>query len=109
MRRHFEGIPVGIIGDAGFHFNPIHILKQGRPFIYGYRIKTPHTEEDIIHNKVVSQHRIVVENFIGQMKKFKCISGVFRHYRSKTKQQQIESIKRISKISLKLWLILRIQ
>ena len=33
LRRHFEGIPVGIIGDAGFHFNPVNVLKSGRPFI----------------------------------------------------------------------------
>ena len=98
LRRHFEGIPVGIIGDAGFHFNPVNVLKSGRPFILGYRIKTPKTEEDKIHNKVVSQLRIVVENFIGQMKKFRCISEVFRHYRSKTREQQRESIIKISKI-----------
>lgn len=64
LRQHFENIPVGIIGDAGFHFNQIELLKRGRPSILGYRIQTP-KEHHKIHNKVVSQLRIVVENFIG--------------------------------------------
>ena len=93
--------PIGIIGDKGFFFNPIDLIRKGASFIIGYKPRRKSEKSmkyDIHHNKVVAQLRIVVENFICQMKKFKCISKVFRHYCSKTYQLQTKSMEFLSKV-----------
>ena len=98
LREKFENIPVGIIGDKGFFFNPKNVLDTGRPFIIGYKPKKIRSEEDKLHNSSVAQLRVVVENFICQMKKFKCLLGVFPHYRSNNREHQKISLQRISKV-----------
>ena len=55
---------LGIIGDKGFFFNPKNVLDTGWPFIIGYKPKKIKSEEDKLHNSVVAQLRVVVENFI---------------------------------------------
>ena len=49
-------------------------LKSSGKFIIGYKTKKVNNPEDKLYNVVVSQLRIVVENFIGKMKWFKCLS-----------------------------------
>ena len=100
LRQIFTDLPVGIIGDKGFVFNSEKELSFGENFIIGYRpiSRRKLTEEDRLHNKVIAQLRIVVENFICQMKKFRCIKGVFRHYRSNTEKQKRESLTLISMV-----------
>lgn len=103
LRRIFEDLPVGIIGDKGFVFNSEKEINSNQKFIIGYRPMTiKKNREDIenirAHNLVIAQLRIVVENFICQMKKFKCIKGVFRHYRSNTEQQKKNSLILISRV-----------
>ena len=57
---------------------------------FGYKNKNEKNEEDRMHNKCVSQLRIVVENFIGKMKKFRCIKGTFRHYVESSNEKKRE-------------------
>jgi hypothetical protein len=82
LRERFVGKEYGILGDGGFYFNRANDDDQivaAKPFKKkrGEQL----TQEQKEFNKKFSQFRVVVENAIGQLKKWKVFSEKFRHYR----------------------------
>jgi hypothetical protein len=95
LRQLFVNKPYGIIGDAGFTFNPLRSSQNGNELeIMGATRKkrSPHGElsdEDKHHNQILSSLRAVVENVIAQIKNWKIFSGIFRHF-SPSRNNQID-------------------
>jgi len=95
LRQLFVNKPYGIIGDAGFTFNPrnnnatednVEILGATR------KKRPPHgdlSDKEKRQNRILSSMRAVVENVIGQIKNWKVLAGVFRHF-STRKHNQID-------------------
>lgn len=88
-RHHFEGTGAGILGDSGFNFNPQTSLRR-RDNIVRINGFTPVTRRKgyltpaaRMWNAFLSQERVVVENMIGQIKKWKLFGGMpFRFFSS---------------------------
>ena len=85
------------MGDGGFYFN----RKKDKTLIRGLKPtpkkKTKKGEETILltkeeksKNSQISCYRVVVENTIGHVKRWKILSGVFRHYTTSKDNQVIE-------------------
>lgn len=83
VRERFIGKNFGIMGDGGFTFNK---KKESTP-IHGYKpfkkkAGQQLTEEQRQFNHRLSSMRVLVENVIARLKKFKIFKGVFRHYKA---------------------------
>lgn len=95
-RQLFESKPYGILGDGGFHFNrkfdttPIQgATPQAKPR-KSKKNPTPQlTEVDKLRNKTISQYRVIVENTLSHIKRWKIIGGKYRHFTTKKPIQQI--------------------
>lgn len=93
LREHFVGKNFGIAGDGGFTFN----RKCDQTTIIGYKPNkakpnTPLTEEQKKYNKHLSQMRVIVENAIARVKQWKILKGVFRHFKGKNHQINLNDI-----------------
>ena len=82
LREAFKNKEFGIMGDGGFTFNRNEDdikIKGFKPF------KKPKggslTNEEKNWNRKLSEVRVVVENAIRTIKRYKIMSGVFRHWR----------------------------
>jgi hypothetical protein len=75
LREKFIDKPYGVIGDGGFYFNR---KKDRKTIISAKPFKAQNgkklTPDEKKYNKQLSQYRVVVENSIGQLKKW----AVFR-------------------------------
>ncbi len=81
LRARFEGKDYGIVGDGGFYFNRVKDEKK----IYGYaphkkKNKQPLTQDQKTFNTHLSKIRVVIENVIDKVKKWRVFKMVFRHY-----------------------------
>ena len=79
LRERFVGKTYGILGDSGFTFN----RRGEQNIIQGYvpvkRLPNASlSEESINYNTKLSKTRVVVENSIGQLKKWGVLSGKLR-------------------------------
>jgi len=94
-RAWFENKNYGIAGDGGFTFNHKDAKFATKEIpIHGYTpFKRPPngtlTEIEKKYNRILASIRVVVENVIGQLKKWRIINGVYRHF-SVTTQNQID-------------------
>ena len=82
LRQMFENKRYGIMGDGGFKFN----RKRDILRIHGFNpYKKPKggklTRRQKRYNRKLSQMRVVVENAIRRVKKWKVLGGVYRHFR----------------------------
>ena len=82
LRDWFKKKEYGIMGDGGFTFN----VKNEKEQIKGYKpAKKPKggvlTPQQKLSNKKLSQLRVVVENSIRCVKRWKILAGTFRHWR----------------------------
>lgn len=80
-RNYFVNQQYGILGDAGFTFNPI---TEDLPFIPCLNVKkkpthTHLTQEEHRKNRLISCWRVVVENTIGKLRLWKVLNS-FYHY-----------------------------
>ena len=70
-----------VITDSGYqgiqklHTNSIHPKKRSK--------KNPLTREDKARNRTISQERVVNENSIGSIKRFKILSDRYRNRRKR--------------------------
>lgn len=94
-RQLFEGKCYGVAGDSGFTFNH-KWPKPGTneiPIIGFTPYKKPKggnlTSEQRRYNRILSSIRVVVENVIAQLKRWRIIKGVYRHF-SMTSNNQID-------------------
>lgn len=81
LRKLFVDKSYGIIGDGGFYFNPQNQpqkIKGKEPIRNTKTKKLTPTQRRA--NLQFSQRRVVVENTIGQCKKYRIIADKFRHY-----------------------------
>ena len=97
LRNLFEDKPYGILGDGGFTFNRI----DDHVFIKGYRpILKPKgeklTPEQKQYNKALSQMRVVIENVIRKVKRWKVIGQTYRHWHGNKGKLDINQIVCIS-------------
>lgn len=87
-REFFQYVPYGIMGDAGFTFNPKH---ESIPILGITPLRKPRkrrfTQEEKKYNTRVAQWRAVVENTIGQWKKWKILGGTYRHSKVHTRNR----------------------
>lgn len=87
LRKH----GAGILGDGGFFPNTAEQRKAGK-LINAFTpvrrpTKDPKTKKRAalapakrLYNLLVSQHRVIVENVIGRMKRWKVLSTLYRRY-----------------------------
>jgi hypothetical protein len=81
LRERFEGKTYGIIADGGFHLNPKNKNTNIKGATPVRRLKgTKLSKADRKFNQTLSQWRVVVENAIGQVKKWGILGGKLRHY-----------------------------
>jgi hypothetical protein len=102
LRELFTDKHFGIIGDGGFTFN--HQSKKQHPNeqpIIGFTpYKKPSkgklTESQRKYNTALSKIRVIIENVIGQIKKWKILGTVYRHFSlSKNNQISFELVIRV--------------
>jgi hypothetical protein len=95
LRKWFEDKCYGVAGDGGFTFNHKGVKPETKEIpIYGF---TPYkkppggelNDEQKRYNRILSSIRVVVENVIAQLKKWRIIKGVYRHF-SLTRHNQID-------------------
>ena len=85
LRDRFKGKGYGIMGDAGFTFNPKRYDQPDskiigyNPFKH-YKGQQSLTQEQKIFNKELSKIRVVVENTIAQIKKWRIFKQNLRHF-----------------------------
>jgi len=81
LRKKFEGKTYGIIGDGGFYFN----LQYETSKIIGMTPNRHPRKQELSperkhENKCLSQVGVVVENGIGNSKKWKIVAGKYRPF-----------------------------
>lgn len=76
----YEGIPPGVHKwvDSGYQGvqkqgDNVHIPKKGTK-------KKPLTDDEKAENRLISHFRIVVENAIGGIKRYGCVSDIYRNF-----------------------------
>lgn len=97
LRKLYENKPYGILGDGGFTFNrkndSIEIVSEKpkkRPKKTRSQPGANLSVSDKAKNTTISKYRVVVENTIGQLKRWKILSGRYRHYTASKDSQQID-------------------
>ena len=98
LRDLFLDKEYGVMGDGGFFFNrkkdnkEIRALKPTpKPRKKKGEQAATLSNQQKLKNSVISTYRVVVENTIGHVKRWKILSGVFRHYTA-TKDDQVIDI-----------------
>lgn len=88
LRNKFVGKPYGVLFDAGFTPNTVEELKTGSTGMIGFCTLGEKTfassttaQQNMSH--LVSSYRLVIEETIGRMKKWRILSNVFRRYSGK--------------------------
>ena len=92
----YENKPYGILGDGGFSFNQKKDKTQivsAKPNKCPRKIKGQPREtlsaNEKAKNTTISKYRVVVENTIGQVKRWKILSDCYCHYIASNETQQI--------------------
>jgi hypothetical protein len=67
--------------DSGYQ--GLKSLHPNSELPYKRRKKQPLTQEEKIHNKKLAGERVIVENVIGRLKRFKIISDRYRNRRKR--------------------------
>lgn len=93
LRERFLQKDYGIGGDGGFYFN----RKLDNEHIKGFKPRRGRkgntlTDEDITWNRKFSQMRVIVENAIGRLKKWRVLKGVYRHLKGERSQLDLNNI-----------------
>ena len=82
LRARFLQKSYGILGDGGFTFNRTTDTERINGWKPHKRKKgVPLTDEEKKENLWISQSRVVIENVIGQLKKWKVLAGKYKHYK----------------------------
>jgi len=88
LRNKFVGKPYGALFDAGFTPNTVEDLKKSSTGMIGFCTLGEQTfansttaQQNMSH--LVSSYRLVVEETIGRVKKWRILSNVFRRYSGK--------------------------
>ena len=87
LRERFLQKDYGIGGDGGFYFN----RKLDKEHIKGFNPRRGRkgntlTDEDIAWNRKFSQMRVIVENAIGRLKKWRVLKGLYSHLKGERSQ-----------------------
>jgi hypothetical protein len=86
LHKLFENKSYGIVGDSAFTFNSKRSQKNTEPNdIIGF---TPYrkpkkgqlSKEQKEYNRHLSSLRVVIENVIAQLKKWRILKGTYRHF-----------------------------
>ena len=80
LRQRFADKPYGVMGDAGFTFNPKsekNHITASEPF-KRTRAKSELTEEEKKFNKALSSRRVVIEHVISHLKNWRVFKQRFR-------------------------------
>jgi hypothetical protein len=83
VRSKFVNKSYGILGDGGFFFNRVtdnYSIIGLKPY------KRPKggtlSDQQKVYNKQRSQYRVIVENSISQLKRWRVFKSIFRHHSS---------------------------
>lgn len=82
LRSRFIGKSYGIIADGGFTFNRVSDAEKIKGWVpHKKRNGILLTDHQRMENKWLSQSRAVIENVIGQLKKWKALGTKYKHIR----------------------------
>ena len=95
IRKKFEGRNYGLLADGGFSLN----RKRDSVKIIGatpYKRYTKLTAHQQTHNTKISKMRAVIENTFSQLKNWRVLKTIFRHYSpSKSNSLDVDSVVRV--------------
>ena len=94
FRDYFTQIDYGLLGDAGFTFN-VDEESEENPHILGITPQPKRNlprgsrlgDEDRETNKVISKHRVIVENVFMRLKQWRFMGGLNRHFKALWKKE----------------------
>ena len=80
LRKRFVNKPYGVIADGGFIFNRKSDDEKINGFTPFKRDGGELTQEQKTFNTHLSKMRVVVENTLAQVKQWRVLKGVYRHF-----------------------------